>query len=91
MKRYTPGQVITSLSALLAVTALLTLARPWGPWLVLGACILGSLTLIPALALAFLLRAIGRSADRQVLLPEQTPDLSRRRHPPVGWIAGDLR
>jgi ABC-type Fe3+-siderophore transport system permease subunit len=91
MKRYTPGQLITSLLALMAVTALLILGRPWGPWLVLGAFVLGSFMLIPAFALAFLLRAIGRSPERHVLLPEQTPDLPRRHHPAVGWIAGDIR
>ena len=91
MKRCTSRQLMSLLSALVAVGALLILGRPLAPWLVLGALILSSLVLIPAFALAFLLRAIGRSPDQHVILPEETPVLPRRHRPAIGWLPGDIR
>ncbi len=92
MKRYIPRQLISFLSALTAVGALLILGRPVGPWLVLGALIVSSIVLIPAFALAFLLRAIGRSSDRHLLLSEEPPPvLPRPRRPAVSWLSGDIR
>ena len=91
MKRYTSRQLVGFLFALVAVAALLTLGGPVGAWLVLGALILTSIMLIPAFALAFLLRAIGRSPERHVLQPEETPVRPRRHRPAVGWLPGDLR
>jgi hypothetical protein len=91
MKRYTSRQLISFLSAPAVVGALLILGRPLAPWLVLGAMILSSIVLIPAFALAFLLRAIGRSPDQHVILPEETPVLPRRHRSAIGWLPGDLR
>ena len=91
MKRYRPRKLVSFLAALGAVAALLILGRPVGPWLVLGALILCSIVLTPAIALAFLLRAIGRSPDRHVLLLEETALLPRRHPPAVGLLRGDLR
>jgi hypothetical protein len=58
---------------------------------VLGGFILAAVMLIPVFAPAFLFRAIGRSSERDVMVPEQTLELPRRHRPAVGWIPGDLR
>jgi len=91
MNRYTPGPLTRFLAALAVVAALLILGRPVGPWIVLGALILGSIALLPAFALALLLRAISRSPDRHVLSFEERPALPRRNRPTVGWLPGDIR
>jgi hypothetical protein len=91
MKRHRSRKFTSFLAALVAVAALLILGRPVGPWLVLGTVILCSIVLIPAIALAFLLRAIGRSPEQNVLLLEETTVLPRRHRPAVGWLRSDLR
>ncbi len=90
MKRYAPRQLMPPL-ATVVVVALSILGRPVGLWVALGAAILGSIALLPAVALALLLRTIGRSPAGRLPPLEGTQHAPSPRRPAVVCLPGNIR